>query len=64
MDSVKSGKIGRGEGTPGSVLRADDRGGALESFDGPRDVQVRIVPENGPFSLGVVKICRLVEYFG
>jgi hypothetical protein len=57
-------EVGCGEECATLVLGADGRWCAIEGFEGPGDVECRVVPEDGAFSSGIVEIGGLVEDFG
>ena len=46
------------------VFGADRGRGAVEGFEGPRDIEGGVVPEDGAFSGGVVEVGGLVENLG
>lgn len=57
-------QVGFGEECAEGVLGTDGGWGIVEGFEGPTDVEGGVVPEDGTFSGGMVKVGGLVEDFG
>lgn len=57
-------KIGPEKEAALRIFGADGGSKAVQGLDRPGDVESGVVPDDGAFSLGMVKICGFVEDFG